>query len=74
MDRLTSPKCAYCEGENNQFVLFNVSGEYSGIEMALNPQGMFRVRVLDSCDSFTTQDIVTIKYCPMCGRKFRMDK
>lgn len=41
-------KCAYCEGENNQFVLFNVSSEYSGIEMALNPQGMFRVRVLDS--------------------------
>lgn len=47
---------------------------YSGIEMALNPQGMFRVRVLDSCDRFTTQDVVTIKYCPMCGRKFRRDK
>ena len=29
MERLTSPKCDYCEGENNQFVFFNVSGEYS---------------------------------------------
>ena len=38
MERLTSPKCAYCEGENNQFVLFNVSGEYSGIEF-LNTNG-----------------------------------
>ena len=34
MERLTSPKCAYCEGENNQFVLLNVSSEYRDDEIS----------------------------------------
>ena len=62
-------KCAYCEGKDNRFVGLNQSTEYSGIEMAVNRQGMLRVRVLDYCGSFTTQDIVNIKYCPECGRE-----
>ena len=41
--------------------------KYSGIEIAINPQGMLRVRVYDD-DSLETQDIVHVKYCPMCGR------
>lgn len=44
--------------------------EYSGIEMAVNRQGMLRVRVLDDDGSFTTQDIIEIRNCPLCGKRF----
>ena len=65
--------CPYCDAENNDFVPINQSVEYSGIEIALNRQGMLRVRVYESGqETFTTQDIVEIKYCPNCGCK--MDK
>lgn len=65
--------CPYCEAKTNDFVPINQSVEYSGIEIALNRQGMLRVRVYESGqETFTTQDIVEIKYCPNCGCK--MDK
>ena len=65
--------CLYCEAKTNDFVPINQSVEYSGIEIALNRQGMLRVRVYESGqETFTTQDIVEIKYCPNCGAK--MDK
>ena len=59
--------CPYCDAETNDFVPINQSVEYSGIEIALNRQGMLRVRVYESGqETFTTQDIVEIKYCPNC--------
>ena len=65
--------CPYCDAETNDFVPINQAVEYSGIEIALNRQGMLRVRVYESGqETFTTQDIVEIKYCPNCGCK--MDK
>lgn len=65
--------CPYCDAETNDFVPINQAVEYSGIEIALNRQGMLRVRVYESGqETFTTQDIVEIKYCPNCGAK--MDK
>lgn len=65
--------CPYCDAETNDFVHINQTVEYSGIEIALNRQGMLRVRVYESGqETFTTQDIVEIKYCPNCGAK--MDK
>ncbi len=50
--------------------LMNQAVEYSGIEMAVNRQGMLRVRVLDDDGSFTTQDIIEIRNCPLCGKRF----
>ena len=65
--------CPYCDAETNDFVPINQTVEYSGIEIALNRQGMLRVRVYESGqETFTTQDIVEIKYCANCGCK--MDK
>lgn len=64
-------KCDYCGGKDNSFVPMNQNKEYSGIEMALNRQGMLRVRA--GCaqnGDFETQDIVNIRYCPLCGRNF----
>ena len=62
--------CPYCDAETNDFVPINQTVEYSGIEIALNRQGMLRVRVYESGqETFTTQDIVEIKYCPNCGCK-----
>ena len=62
--------CPYCDAETNDFVPINQAVEYSGIEIALNRQGMLRVRVYESGqETFTTQDIVEIKYCPNCGAK-----
>lgn len=64
--------CQYCENENNDFVVLNDTKDYSGIEMAINCQGMLRVRyyMYNGIDRFESQDILNIKNCPMCGRKF----
>lgn len=64
-------KCPYCGTDNNDFVAINQTVEYSGIELAVNRQGMLRVRYYGTYgDTFESQDIVEIKYCPLCGRKF----
>lgn len=48
----------------------NQTMEYSGIELAINRQGMLRARYYDvNGDVFEVQDFVEIKYCPMCGKK-----
>jgi len=70
--------CPYCEINTNQFNPINQTIEYSGIDISLNRQGMLRVRVLDFADGpqtigLLTQDIVEIKYCPLCGKKFIKD-
>lgn len=63
--------CKYCEADNNDFVLLNDTRVYSGIEFAINRQGMLRVRFYeDFSQIWFSEDIVNIKYCPMCGRKF----
>lgn len=63
-------KCPYCDTINNDFVAMNQTVEYSGIELAMNRQGMLRARYYDvNGDTFETQDIVEIKYCPMCGKQ-----
>lgn len=65
--------CQYCEPRNgNDFVVMNDTKEYSGMEMAINCQGMLRVRYYqyNGIDRFESQDILNVKYCPMCGRKF----
>lgn len=65
-------KCPYCEADNNDFVQLNQTVEYSGIELAINRQGMLRVRYYDlNGDTFAVQDILNIKHCPMCGREFK---
>lgn len=63
-------KCPYCETDNNDFVMMNQTVEYSGIEMSLNRQGMLRVRFYDRSDVWFSEDIVNIKHCPMCGKRF----
>ena len=65
--------CQYCDSNCNDFVVMNQTMEYSGIELAINRQGMLRTRYYDvNGDVFETQDkdIIEIKYCPLCGRKF----
>ena len=64
--------CQYCENRgNNDFVLLNDTNMYSGIDIEINSQGILRVRVFnDEMDGFVTQDILNIRYCPICGRKF----
>ena len=63
-------RCPYCESGTNGFVPMNQAVEYSGIEMAVNRQGMLRVRVLDNDGGFTTQDIIEIRNYPLCGKRF----
>lgn len=64
--------CQYCEKRSyNDFVPMNQTMEYSGIELAVNCQGMLRARYYDiNGDTFESQDIVNIKYCPLCGKRF----
>lgn len=62
--------CPYCDAKTNDFITINQTVEYSGIEIALNRQGMLRVRVYESGqETFNAQDIVEIKFCPNCGAK-----
>lgn len=64
--------CPYCDAKTNDFISINQTVEYSGIEIALNRQGMLRVRVYESGqETFTAQDIVEIKCCPNCGADMR---
>lgn len=62
--------CPFCAQCDNRFSALRVPSKYSGIEIAINPQGMLRVRVYDD-EGLKTQDIVHVKYCPMCGQKFK---
>jgi hypothetical protein len=64
-------KCPYCETDDNDFVIMNDTTDYSGIEMAINRQGMLRVRLYSHKEkNFISQDIVNIEYCPGCGKRF----
>lgn len=71
--RCKMKKCPYCESGTNDFVRINYNVEYSGIEMSLDRFGKLRVRTyINSIDDyFDSQDIIEIKYCPFCGRRFR---
>lgn len=60
--------CEYCESEIG-FVPINNTVDYSGLEIGLNGKGMLRCRAYMFKRNFETQDIVNIKFCPMCGRK-----
>ena len=63
--------CNHCMPSiGHDFVALNDTVEYSGIEIALNDQGMLRIRVYDK-GKLETQDIVNITYCPFCGRRFK---
>ena len=63
--------CPFCSDTDNGFIRINDTVEYSGIEMCMNRQGMFRVRVYDESEHFDSQDSINIKYCPFCGRSFK---
>ena len=63
-----------CRCPDNDFRILNEHTlEYSGIELAMNRQGMFRARVLDTSGSMTSQDVANLDFCPLCGRKFTRD-
>ncbi len=66
--------CNYCESDTNDYVRLNFETyPYSGIEICMDRQGTLRIRVYPDMDElFTHQEIVNIKYCPVCGRKFPM--
>ena len=67
--------CPYCDAKTNDFIPINQTVEYSGIEIALNRQGMLRVRVYESGqETFAAQDIVEINYCPNCGAKMELEE
>lgn len=66
--------CKYCNRKDNDFVILHDTADYSGIEMSLNRQGMLRTRYYGSNHLWYSEDIVNVKFCPMCGRKFTEDK
>lgn len=69
--------CKCCAANSNDFIILNTTKEYSGIEMAVNRQGMLRIRVYDENEHddeiFLTQDILELDYCPLCGNAFSKD-
>ena len=68
--------CNYCNSK--YFKQLNPDTvEYSGIEVCIDDEGTLRVRHYDSDDNektFTTQEIINVNFCPMCGKEFRRDR
>lgn len=63
--------CKFCEADNNDFIIINDTRAYSGIEFAINRQGILRVRFYEDLSQiWFSEDIINIKHCPMCGKKF----
>ena len=62
--------CQCCSKATNDFVLLNETCSYSGIEMALNRQGMLRVRYYTEGDIWFSEDIINVEFCPVCGKRF----
>ena len=64
--------CSICSAPDNGFRILN--GEtscYSGLEIAVNRQGMLRARCYLASGTSPDQDIVNVPFCPLCGRKFK---
>ena len=60
--------CNFCKKNNdNSFVPLNETVDYSGIEIAIHEKGMLRCRYFENEETFKSQDVINIKYCPMCG-------
>lgn len=59
--------CEYCKGSG--FNPLNDTVDYSGLEIAISSKGMLRVRNYNFKEVFSSQDVVNISFCPMCGRK-----
>ena len=69
---MSKTKCPHCENKTNDFVVLNQNAEYSGIEIAVDRYGCLRARSYPNGteNNFDSQDIVEIKYCPLCGKLF----
>lgn len=66
--------CEFCGQRSSAFVPLNNTAPYSGIEIAMNKDGMLRVRYSpENIIGFDSQDIINIDFCPKCGRKFERD-
>ena len=64
--------CKFCEpNKDNSFVILNETVDYSGIEFALHEKGMLRCRYYGGKENFESQDIINIKFCPICGTELR---
>lgn len=63
-------KYPYCESDTNDFISINQTVGYSGVEIAVNRQGMLRARIFDTYDNLISQDVVEIHNCPLCGKQF----
>lgn len=58
--------CMYCTKGHP----LPLQSDYSGIEAGfIADNGLLRIRAFDENDNLQTQDIVSLNYCPMCGRK-----
>lgn len=66
--------CQCCEHETNAFVQLNPETVvYSCVEIAMNRQGMFRVRTYPNGteNGFDLMEFTNINYCPICGRRIK---
>ena len=59
--------CPFCSRDDNDFRTLNAeTAQYSFLQIAMNCQGMLRVRDLSPGGG---QEVIHISYCPMCGEK-----
>lgn len=63
--------CKYCEEVG--FTPLSDTVEYSGLEISMNKKGWIRCRAYMGKEIFETQDVVSINYCPICGKKLEVN-
>lgn len=64
--------CEFCKPtDDNRFVPLNNTVGYSGIEISMHQKGMLRCRYYENENLFETQDVINIKFCPVCGEKLK---
>lgn len=59
--------CEFCKGK--EFIALNDTVDYSGLEIAVSGSGILRARDYNFKEIFEKQDVISINYCPICGRK-----
>ena len=67
----TKISCQFCNSDAKPgFISLNQTVDYSGIEIAMNKNGILRTRYFPEADkNFIAQDIINIKFCPICGKR-----
>ena len=63
--------CKYCNREDNDFVMLNETADYSGLEIAMNRQGILRIRHYSSNQMWQYKTLLILNTVPFVVENLR---